>query len=402
MNQTQTVTRTDTSFFGCLALYLYTFYYNLNATNYTSIWSPNVFRLLWMAVIACLVLKVLLMDSYRLRQILVWLILLGTTLLVSKRIGSNRLFLQMSLVLFLYGIPFRKIVSHLFTATVLVLLFVCGSMQAGILQNYEFNHGSGTRVLIARGMGFNYYSRFAYLCLGLTFLYLYLRGKRCTYVEIALLAAAHVLLYRYVHTTNLVVLTACGLLVLYLIAVRWQWLRFRGRIWKWIALLLPWLAFGGTWLMVWTYDHKTQLFDPFRNSFDTLISRLDFSVTAYHQYGIRLFGNHVTLQGNRYVNFKTMSGGLYIDSNYVYLPVVYGAVFTVLFLGLLSALGLWIWKKREPYLYLWFCVIVLISVVNNFLLFFFCDALVLLAGDMICGSQEKESGEARGHSEGKN
>ena len=76
MNQTQTVTRTDTSFFGCLALYLYTFYYNLNATNYTSIWSPNVFRLLWMAVIACLVLKVLLMDSYRLRQILVWLILL--------------------------------------------------------------------------------------------------------------------------------------------------------------------------------------------------------------------------------------------------------------------------------------------------------------------------------------
>lgn len=154
--------------------------------------------------------------------------------------------------------------------------------------------------------------------------------------------------------------------------------------------------------MVWTYDHKTQLFDPFRNSFDTLISRLDFSVTAYHQYGIRLFGNHVTLQGNRYVNFKTMSGGLYIDSNYVYLPVVYGAVFTFLFLGLLSALGLWIWKKREPYLYLWFCVIVLISVVNNFLLFFFCDALVLLAGDMICGSQEEESGEARGLSEGKN
>ncbi|MDO4619767.1 MAG: hypothetical protein Q4B09_03995, partial [Lachnospiraceae bacterium] len=361
-------TKTDYSVLGMISLQLYCAYIILSATDYPNIIGRQAFRLLWLGLLGFIALYAVLQDEITLFQLVICTAVLALAFYITRVVETNRLFLQMSLVLLLAGVPFRKIVKNVFFATAFWTSFVAVSCAAGILRDYTYRHVTGFGTLTARTLGFNYYSYFAYMTLALTLMYLYLRDRRCTYIELAILAAVHVLLYFRIHTTALVMLTAEGLLVLFVICVKWRWICFKSRIWEMLGMLLPWAIFGGTWFLVWSYQHQNYLFAAFQKQFATLASRLKMSGDAYQLYGIRLFGNRIVLEGNSYVNYETMKGGLYIDSNYVYLPIVYGALFTAVFLLLLSLLYRYIYRLQQPYLFLWFGIILVIAVVNNFLL----------------------------------
>lgn len=382
-------TGTGTQIAGLLALDIYCAYTILSGTAWTDILGRNVFGLMWKAMLGCLVLRVILDDQHTIRQLFVWGFLFPLLIPVVRNAGSNRLFLQMSLVLLLYGIPFRRIVRSVFTSCLFWTLFVWLSCRAGILTNYEFNHGSKLKPVIAQGMGFDYYSTFAFLILTMTAAWLYLRKEKCTAAELAALAVFHWLSYRHIHTTRLVVLTSEMYLVLFVIVVKLKWLTFRAPVWKKLAMLLPFLTFGGTWLLVWLYDHYRHLFDLMDKLFPTLSSRLSQSVEAYHMYGIRLFGSRLYLQGNRYVDYNTMKSGLYLDSNYVYMLLAYGVVVSLIVIVLISLAYGYIYELQDPCLFLWFGTIIGISMVNNFLLNAIYNVALLTVSQMLAEPGKK-------------
>ena len=391
--------RTDTRMLGLLALDIYCAYTILSSTAYTEMLGSRVFGMLWKIMIGLLVLRVILDDEHTVRQLFTWALVFPVVLAVVRNVGANRLFLQMSLALLLYGIPFRRIVRHVLGSCLFWTLFTALSCAAGILRDLEFNHGTAQMPVIAHGLGFNYYSNFAFLIMTITFAWLYLRGRKCTIAELVFLAAFHYICYRYIHTTRLVVLTTGAYLILFLLCVKLEVLTFRHRIWKWLAMLLPFVMFGGTWAAVWGYDRMRHLFALADKSFPSLTSRLNQSAQAYHEYGVRLLGNKLYLQGNQYVNFSEMKSGLYLDSNYVYLLLVYGIVFSILILVLLSALYGHIYEAHDPCLFIWFGSILMISMVNNFLLNGLYNVGLLLLAEMLACPEGKEDRNEQQHSD---
>lgn len=367
MGNVHTEVRTDTAFLGYLALGIYCGHTILSHTDLQARLGTPLFRLIWLAMMACLILRVVLDDKHSVPQLLVWILIFPLLLLLVRQTENNQILLQMSLVLLLYGIPFRGLVKCIVASVSFWMGVVVLCCAAGILQNYEFNHGTALEPWIAQSLGFKYYSYPAYLVMAVTFGWLYLRGRKVRYTELLAIAVLHWVFYRYVHTARLVVMGVWVFLLLQLLLVKTGSGLLKAGIWRWFAALFPTACFAGTWILVWLYGSSRQLFDLLEKHFLTLALRLRYSVSALHEYGLHLLGNRLYLQGHSYLDYNTTTAGIYLDSNYVYLLLVYGILFSAVVLVLLSVTYMYIHALQDTVLYLWFGIMLVLSVFNNFL-----------------------------------
>lgn len=282
------------------------------------------------------------------------------TSIVVLRAQYGRLFISIFLVMSGRDIEFRKIVKWTAIEAFLIMLFVFVSCKVGILRDYTYTRFGG----IAHSYGFLYYSSFAYLSMLLTISFCYLQKEKIKYRHILILIVLNYLMYK-LHTTRLTLVVIYAFLFLYVIIYKFHWVVLKKRIWLYVATLMPLVMFVLTFALVLMYQQGN--FALTNVFYSTLISRLRFSAQALDEYGVHLFGTHLSMVGNVAMTYGDAEQYFYVDSAYIYTVIAYGLVFSVVLMILYTVLYRYIYRVGDQFAYLWLAVMLIACVVNNFI-----------------------------------
>jgi len=149
-----------------------------------------------------------------------------------------------------------------------------------------------------------------------------------------------------------------------------------------LVVLLPWIACLFTVLIVYLYRSNSIASIIISKLFNgnQLIARLNYSSIAIDKYGFKLFGSKVEMFGQTAYTFGGAPSAFYIDSGYMYSLIANGIIFTIFLLMIYSYLLKTLLNQGEPQQFLYLVLIVLISVINNFLLNIIYNPLLITYG----------------------
>ena len=94
-----------------------------------------------------------------------------------------------------------------------------------------------------------------------------------------------------------------------------------------------------------------------------LNSRLSLAQNGYFDYGIKLFGNYIEMEGNSAL--EEAMEYFYIDSGFAYSLLGYGLLFTLVAMALYSILFYYSCKTNNKAMFVWILSIWIFSFVNN-------------------------------------
>ena len=94
-----------------------------------------------------------------------------------------------------------------------------------------------------------------------------------------------------------------------------------------------------------------------------LNSRMSLAQNGYFDYGIKLFGNYIEMEGNSAL--EEAMEYFYIDSGYAYSLLGYGLLFTLVAMALYSILFYYSCKTNNKAMFVWILSIWIFSFVNN-------------------------------------
>lgn len=203
--------------------------------------------------------------------------------------------------------------------------------------------------------GFNYPGQLTMSLMPIVFLYYYLRARRITIFEnifwMIMLGVAFV-----VSQTIMPVLVTIAFIVFFNVANRRE--RFHDPERGQRSHVIPYISYvcaGLTFLLTWLYYKQV----PVALLIDQFISgRLNLNYEGVHHLGISLFGSG-------YKNGTSMGWYLFIDSEYFYMLVSNGILYTAAALWMWKAVIEWSVKINDRLMTLIFCFMAVNAIVNN-------------------------------------
>lgn len=204
-------------------------------------------------------------------------------------------------------------------------------------------------------LGFNYPGQMQMSLIPIVFLYYYLRGYRITIFDNIFCVIILGIAFAF-NQTIMPLLVALGFIVLFYLANRRKsFLNLKGEQRKHLIPYIAYACAGLTFLLTWLYDKRV----PFAVLIDHLISsRLHMNWEGFRHFGI-------TLLGSGYKNGFSLGWYLYLDSEYFYMLISNGILYT--------AAALWMWKAviewsviaKDKIMTLIFCFMAINAIVNN-------------------------------------
>ncbi len=368
------VGREETLFFIALHIYIADTFLEMSVYDY--MWDRLILQGIKYSMMIFLALKWMLYEKYDLKKTFMWIAFLGCAVLAVLVGRYTSLLLAVSLAISGEGIPFRKMVKHLLVGELFWTAVIMLSCFAGILPDYTYEHAQAYEGAIAHSYGFKYYSLWGNLVLAFIMMWAWLRGKRITWGEILIGFLLNYGLYR-LHTTNLPYYV-CTVALVFVVLISKCGLTFRGKFWKWIGILAPWLLFAGTACLF--VLHQRGVFTIDRTEHYTLWSRFNYTQQAIDDYGIHPFGSDIKMLGNTQLMYGEAESSFYIDSGYMYILLAYGICMTVLLLFLYSVILRYISLKEESFLFVWLMAYLFMDVINNYTIDIYNIPVILLFG----------------------
>ncbi len=346
----------------------------LDSSLYDNILPDIWTRLINGSVLLLLVLKWLLEEEFTAPKLIIWAIVFAILAIIAVTNGYLDIFVVIALAFSAQDISFDDILKCVIINLCVLTFFVIGSCALGILEDYTYTHSIVSFVDMAHSLGFKYYSTLGYIAMTITAIFLYM-NRNCSYVTLIIIAVANSLFF-FVHTTVLAIAVSFVMIVVYLITVKWSWLKFEKEFWDYLAILAPLGFFTGTVLIVFIYATGSFSIDiPFLR---TIVGRLEYSIQALDEYGIHLFGSRVVMYGNTALYYGDAESGFYIDSGYIYMLIAYGIIISIVVIGFYMCLSHYVYMQHDAYLYVWLIVILGICIINNFVLSVAYNPLLLL------------------------
>ncbi len=208
---------------------------------------------------------------------------------------------------------------------------------------------------IRNSLGFNYPGQLPMSLTPIVFLYYYLRDRRISVFEnifwISMLGVAFA-----VSQTIMPILVTGGFILFFNIANRRE--RFHNPKRGQAKHCIPYIAYacgGITFLLTWLYDKRL----PAAVIIDNLITgRLHLNWEGAQHFGISLFGSG-------YKNGFSLGWYLYLDSEYFYMLISNGILYTAAALWMWKAVIEWSVKANDRIMTLIFCFMAVNAIVNN-------------------------------------
>lgn len=254
----------------------------------------------------------------------------------------------------------------IFSSTIFVLTMI--SSKLGIIDNMiSFQHRWRS------SLGFSYVSFPAQLCFYFILAYIVYRNDRLSYKELFGLFILNLYIYAKTVTTSPFYLA----MLMILISLSKKILNRNILSNKLIMLLISLTFLIAPLILVWIcYMAPRSLFFKLN---DLTNGRLELSVNGIQTFGIHLFG--------RKIHFTTLdifgkfsSNYNFIDSSYIQLIVIYGIVYTILILVLLTIMMLAIRKMGNEFLLIGMMIISIHSMFDPQLLVLWYSPFTLLIG----------------------
>lgn len=360
------------------ALFLYTAEGLLSASALSLIVPHLIFNGLSLLALLLIIIKWFVTEKFNSTKFMVWIILFGVALIIVTKSSYTNLIILLSLLLSSQDVEFDTIIRNLFkwvffwTAFIMILYFV------GFLPDFTYSHFVDGQAKIVHSYGFKYYGGVAFSSMSLSIMYLYMRKNTKLWENIIFLLINY-WLYT-LHTVRLVWISIVVFTILNYLCEKTRFLDLNKRIYKFIATILPFAMFAFTLEMVKLYSEGKLTLG---GSLETIETRLRYSVQAFEIYGVNMFGTYVKQYGGYakyYLNSKT---GFFVDSGYIYILIAYGIIFAIMLMTIYTLLYRYIYETKNKKLYIWLGMVLVISVINNFLLSVYYCPIIFYIPKMI-------------------
>lgn len=294
------------------------------------------------------VLKVLLFDD---KSISGWLltVFVGVLLWQSATLALGYdIFYYFLLLIAAKNVNFKYIAASFFATTTVALLLVFSLAKLGIIPNLSFTKANGTFAL-----GMNYPTDLAARMFYLLAAYALLKNFALSLPEKISFLAVVVLTYTVTHTrVDLLVMLLLLLAIIFYKQVAFILEKITN---KGITVLLGALVavlVGASYLY---RDHST-LFTLANKIFS---NRLSLGNRAFKEYNVTLLGQPIPQQGFGGSSTEKLADYFYIDSSYLRILMMFGAVTFLIFIGLLVYLS---HKFMQQRLYAFEIVLILVAI----------------------------------------
>lgn len=259
------------------------------------------------------------------------------------------------------NVSFMKILSMQYYTTIIMLWLILVAVFLGIISDLEFPKtvpwAGKEYSRVAHGLGFVYFSGFAYYIMLISFIFL-MNKKRIILFNILVLALINVIVFALCFTR--VQLIGVVLIIAFIYFWGGGKIIMRHKLGEIFAR-----AGYPVFFIVTCISSVLMYADVSSEMTDTLneytASRFALNSVAFAKYGINLLGNKIENTDD-----TSTSGYFYIDSGYVYSIIGYGVLFSVLLLIAYSFAFYKAYKNGNYKLYAGFFVFMILSIFNDF------------------------------------
>ena len=312
-----------------MAFVLYFIQAFLNTTMYTEIINNNYFDIINIICILLILVKVIFFDNYDMFYIISAFYL---TILVMVIFYTSNDHTPLSAVLFILGarnIDFSKFLKLYFTISFVLMILVILSSKVGWIINLTYYRGTTMR----QALGFVYPTNFAAHVLSIFVVYLLIRNKRITVVELLIML---IVTWRMEVLTDArldvaAMMIAVVIMVFYKYNDEW----FNKSIFNFKLLIILWPLITGILVSLLSIFYRNTNSLMLRLNY-IFSNRLYFGHNAYLKYGISIFGQKVEQSGlgglsgfNGTNDTLYMLNYSYIDSSFFRILMLNGIIFFI-------------------------------------------------------------------------
>lgn len=311
----------------------------LNSTFYCAGFGDYFFRnLLFWTVIVLSLREIFMLKKVSIPQLLGALIVLKMIILL---LMNNR----MNIVVLLYIIycmrntDYKKVLWVTFVVAGIALLYTVLSSQTGRIEDYVAVQ-SGNRV--RHYLGFLYALYAPTIFLNISAIWIYLRQRKITWMELSAIIAGSVVLYLATNSRFAVLMN------LLLVGLAFLLKTYDGFEKKWIYRILSFSFIACTLFSFYVTIKYNDQYTVWAKLNTLLNNRLYFGQESLHLYGIDPFPQaiHFVGGGLSASGAKSSAPYFYVDNFYIHYTQMYGTLFFSL-LGFCITARLWINEKRK-------------------------------------------------------
>lgn len=271
---------------------------------------------------------------------------------------------------------FRQIAKTALCISAFVMVVVVLGSKSGLIRNYITISGGRTREYL----GFLYALTPSQILFNITCLVIYLRGTSIRSRELLLLLVCNIYIFELTNSRLSFFISLCMLGCAIVMKVQ----SIKKCTNKVLRVLVPSLSvtlFICVLLITVNYNSG----NPVEAKLNELLgNRLSLGRSAFLQYGTTLLGQRIDFIGNGLgldgrLNYTGAYN--YVDSLYVRLPILYGWVFSILFVMLTTYVSIIAAKQNKIYLLLILFGIILHCVIDDLSIRLQFNTFLLLAGN---------------------
>lgn len=271
-------------------------------------------------------------------------------------------------------VKFSSILKCFFISSVSMAMFTILLAKIGFIDNRVYYQLGRIRA----SLGFGYATFLPQLFFFCSLVYIQLRKKMLTFIEVLVIVILDIYLYRISDTRNPFVLTLV-LVVLTMLINRSS--RFEQLFIKISPLFTPIFLVTALFSYYFSKNYGNNGFSIIVNNL--LSGRLGLGQNAILQYGIHPLGQKIDLFGGaaiRYGNISYLNDYNYIDSSYLQSLILYGTIFSMFVLVLLTFVMIILVEKKQVYLVLSMLLIAIHSMIDPQLIMLWYSPFLLLIG----------------------
>ncbi|MDG2961801.1 hypothetical protein [Exercitatus varius] len=285
--------------------------------------------ILFSAVILFLLLKIILIDSFSFKEIIIYSFLFLLMCLISLKTGDRQLITLIALVLGAKNVDFKYVLIVFLTTIILLLVFTYISTLVDIIPNLQYSRIRDGELKIRNSFGTIYPTVFAAYLQSIVIAYAYLMNPNKLINHFFLLLLASLCSYL---ALDLADARMSGYsILLFLLIYYFSIYLFRNICKHKLMILLITLTyligFITIFYLSYYYDPEKEIFAQINNA---LSGRLFLGYKAFQEYSIPLLGQEVEFIGLGGAVQEMSEDYNYVDSSYLQFMMRYGVVFTVI------------------------------------------------------------------------
>lgn len=342
----------------------YTLYFISNYIQYyTAVSDSSILRIVgfgkYVAYLVFLVLlgwRLVTSDNPIIEKVFIWLVLIFCIGYQVITHDANSIVMVLIISYAFYEGDVREFAWWNLILNILLYLFTLSTVPLGIAPNII--NGGDIKFGIERmrnACGFNYPGQLAMSLLPIMFLYYYLRNRKITVFDNIFWIVLSVLAFCACQTFMAFFISIVFIIYFSISNKKDAFCRYKERYYDYLIPYISYLCMAVNCILTWLYYVK----NPIGVLIDRIVShRLNMNCEGIEQFGI-------TLLGSGYQNGTSLGWYLYFDSEYFFMLMSNGIIYTVV------ALVLWKWsieysiRINERNITIIFCFMAINAIVNN-------------------------------------